>query len=228
MVSSDMRPLLARTAMSFLMSVPSALPVTVRIPSLSMCIVTLIVISPRGRWGRPLSSNSPRCVLSSKYLSSPSQISMSAPVWLSREVPNDDVTHSPPMGMGEHAGMMVVVNCRVGSSWFAVATPSARGTTSVIWYWWEASMAAPMAMASSGLIRRHSSLPGNMSWRICWTLGMRLEPPTSSTWSTSSICIPPWTLLRARSTGSFIRSSRSPISSSNSSRVILASSVSSW
>ena len=35
-------------------------------------------------------------VLSSKNLSSPSQISMSAPVWLSRDVPNEDVTDRPP------------------------------------------------------------------------------------------------------------------------------------
>mmetsp|Transcript_54153 Transcript_54153/g.126492 ORF Transcript_54153/g.126492 Transcript_54153/m.126492 type:complete len:285 (-) Transcript_54153:510-1364(-) len=134
----------------------------------------------------------------------------------------------PPGGMGEQAGMMIVVNWRVGSSWLAVATPRARGTTSTIWYWWEASMAAPIAMASSGLMRRQSSLLANMLCRMSCTLGMRLDPPTSSTWSTSSAFMPPCTLSRARRTGSLTRSSRSLTRLSNSSRVILASSVSSW
>ena len=34
----------------------------------------------------------------------------------------DLVTIRPPSGMGEQAGTITVVNCRAGSSWFAVCT----------------------------------------------------------------------------------------------------------
>mmetsp|Transcript_7392 Transcript_7392/g.18956 ORF Transcript_7392/g.18956 Transcript_7392/m.18956 type:complete len:240 (-) Transcript_7392:514-1233(-) len=88
-------------------------------------------------------------------------------------------------------------------------------------------MAAPTAMASSGLMRRASSLSGNIDPRICWTLGILLDPPTRSTWWTSSGLMPPWTLSRARRTGILILCRRSPISPSNSSLDIFASSVSS-
>lgn len=48
-----------------------------------------------------------------------------------------------------------------------------------------ACTAAPYATASSGLIDLLSSLPWNMFWRRIWTLGIRVEPPTSTI---SSIC----------------------------------------
>jgi hypothetical protein len=44
-------------------------------------------------------------------------------------------------------------------------------------------------------------IPGNKSCKICCTLGIREEPPTSNTWSTSLGSIPPCTLSSALSTG---------------------------
>ena len=46
-------------------------------------------------------------------------------------------------------------------------------------------MAAPTATTSSGLTPLWGSLPKN-SFTICWTFGMRVEPPTRTT---SSICV---------------------------------------
>mmetsp|Transcript_35191 Transcript_35191/g.82857 ORF Transcript_35191/g.82857 Transcript_35191/m.82857 type:complete len:201 (-) Transcript_35191:817-1419(-) len=43
--------------------------------------------------------------------------------------------------------------------------------------------AAPYATASSGLMPLLSSLPSKNSWSNSWILGMRVEPPTSTTWS---------------------------------------------
>ena len=41
--------------------------------------------------------------------------------------------------------------------------------------------AAPYATASSGLIPLDGSLPPKNFLRSCWTLGIRVEPPTSTT-----------------------------------------------
>ena len=51
--------------------------------------------------------------------------------------------------------------------------------------------AAPYATASSGLMDLHSSLPPKNSDSMDCILGMRVEPPTSTTSSTSVGCTPP-------------------------------------
>mmetsp|Transcript_22412 Transcript_22412/g.38168 ORF Transcript_22412/g.38168 Transcript_22412/m.38168 type:complete len:219 (-) Transcript_22412:1047-1703(-) len=47
--------------------------------------------------------------------------------------------------------------------------------------------AAPYATASSGLTDLHSCFPPKYSCNRSWTFGMRVEPPTSTTWSTFSL-----------------------------------------
>mmetsp|Transcript_52173 Transcript_52173/g.104513 ORF Transcript_52173/g.104513 Transcript_52173/m.104513 type:complete len:226 (-) Transcript_52173:110-787(-) len=151
-------------------------------------------------------SNTPSRRLSSKYSPSPSHRRIVTVVWLSREFAKHSVTEMPSGGMGVEAGMISDANDRARSLWLAVAMHNGRGTTSVMSTAREASIAAPTTMASSGLIRRHSSVPGNISCRMACTLGIRLEPPTSNTWSMSECSIPPCTLYSARSTGARIRS----------------------
>mmetsp|Transcript_7228 Transcript_7228/g.14004 ORF Transcript_7228/g.14004 Transcript_7228/m.14004 type:complete len:201 (-) Transcript_7228:849-1451(-) len=77
--------------------------------------------------------------------------------------------------------------------------------------------AAPYATASSGLMPLFSSLPSKYSERSSWILGMRVDPPTSTTWST-------WLRSRPESvrvffTGSMVLLKRSMQSSSNLARV---------
>ena len=110
----------------------------------------------------------------------------------------------------------------------AVSMPSDSGATSssrmscVILDWSPVRMAActaaPYATASSGLMERFSSLPLKYSDSSAHTLGMRVEPPTSTI---SSML--PLDILESRitrSTGSMVPRNRSMHSSSNFARVI--------
>ena len=110
----------------------------------------------------------------------------------------------------------------------AVSMPSDSGATSssrmscVILDWSPVRMAActaaPYATASSGLMERFSSLPLKYSDSSAHTLGMRVEPPTSTI---SSML--PLDILESRitrSTGSMVLRNRSMHSSSNFARVI--------
>ena len=106
-----------------------------------------------------------------------------------------------------------------------VSIPSVRGLTSISttppsdsspestppW------TAAPHATASSGLIPFEGSLPLKNSLSICCTLGIRVEPPTSTTSSISSFLTP--ASLSTCSTGLSVRRKRSMFSSSNLARV---------
>uniref|UniRef100_A0A0A9BJB8 GSVIVT00024351001 n=1 Tax=Arundo donax TaxID=35708 RepID=A0A0A9BJB8_ARUDO len=79
--------------------------------------------------------------------------------------------------------------------------------------------AAPYATASSGLMLLHSSLPLKKSCSSCCTLGIRVEPPTSTT-----SCTPLLSILASRrhfSTGSMHLRNKSMFSSSKRALVIV-------
>mmetsp|Transcript_54868 Transcript_54868/g.128271 ORF Transcript_54868/g.128271 Transcript_54868/m.128271 type:complete len:232 (+) Transcript_54868:284-979(+) len=79
-----------------------------------------------------------------------------------------------------------------------------------------ACIAAPMATTSSGGMEELTSLPGKQFWtRVC-TLGIRADPPTSSTRSTSSAVR--FAALRAEATRGAMRLSTDPHTSSNLTR----------
>ena len=76
----------------------------------------------------------------------------------------------------------------------------------------KACTAAPYATASSGLMLLFSSLPPKKSDTSCCTLGMRVEPPTSTTSCTWRLSI--FASVSTRSTGASVERNRSPHSSS--------------
>ncbi|CCW60164.1 unnamed protein product [Phytomonas sp. EM1] len=82
-----------------------------------------------------------------------------------------------------------------------------------------ACTAAPYATASSGLMLLFSSLPPKNSETSDCTLGIRVEPPTSTTSCTARLSI--FASCRTRSTGSMVLRKRSPHSSSKRARVIV-------
>ena len=83
-----------------------------------------------------------------------------------------------------------------------------------------ACTAAPMATTSSGLTPLWASLPV-ICWTSSWTAGMRVEPPTSTTWSMSDLVSPESAM--AWSKGPLQASTRSAVSSLNLARVSLTS-----
>ena len=83
----------------------------------------------------------------------------------------------------------------------------------------KACTAAPYATASSGLMLLFSSLPPKKSDTSCCTLGMRVEPPTSTTSCTWRLSI--FASVSTRSTGASVERNRSPHSSSKRARVMV-------
>ena len=73
-------------------------------------------------------------------------------------------------------------------------------------------MEAPSATHSSGLSDLLGSLPVSCL-TLSWTAGIRVEPPTRSTWPSSEAVMP--ASLRAFCTGTVVASTRSCVSSSN-------------
>mmetsp|Transcript_14518 Transcript_14518/g.52203 ORF Transcript_14518/g.52203 Transcript_14518/m.52203 type:complete len:225 (-) Transcript_14518:956-1630(-) len=192
---------------------------TLRMPLASMSKQTLICGTPRGAGGIPCSSNFPRRLLSFVLERSPSNTWMSTPGWLSEYVEN---TCSFLVGMVVLRGMSTVMTPPT------VSRPMDSGETSRRRRSWTFSLpsplriaawtAAPYATASSGLMDLHSSLPLKKSLRSDCTLGMRVEPPTSTISCTEDLSI-----LESRrhfSTGSMHLRKRSMLSSSNLARVM--------
>ena len=79
-----------------------------------------------------------------------------------------------------------------------------------------ACTAAPIATTSSGLTPLCGSLPPVSFLTSSWIIGMRVEPPTSTTWSIAETSLPQ--SLTARSNGTRQRSTRSSVRRSNSAR----------
>mmetsp|Transcript_3651 Transcript_3651/g.10779 ORF Transcript_3651/g.10779 Transcript_3651/m.10779 type:complete len:210 (+) Transcript_3651:484-1113(+) len=180
--SCDRRPLSEVMVMSFL--APEALSAadTERMPFASTSKDTSICGTPRGAGGMPPSSNLPRARLSFVMARSPSKTWMSTPGWLSAYVENV---------CDLEAGMVVPRSMSLVMTPPAVSMPMDRGATSRRSTSFVASpvapermpawTAAPYATASSGLMDLQGSLPLKKSARSDWILGMRVEPPTSTT-----------------------------------------------
>ena len=80
--------------------------------------------------------------------------------------------------------------------------------------------AAPMATTSSGLTPLWGSLPV-ICWTSSWTAGIRVDPPTRTTWSMSDLVSPASAM--ACSNGPLHASTRSAVSSLNLARVSFTS-----
>mmetsp|Transcript_37812 Transcript_37812/g.118466 ORF Transcript_37812/g.118466 Transcript_37812/m.118466 type:complete len:227 (-) Transcript_37812:1105-1785(-) len=190
--SSERRPL------SLVMVIFSSLPVdfstarTLRMPLASMSKVTSICGTPRGIGGIPLRLNLPRRLQSRVMERSPSYTWMSTPGWLSWKVEKVWVFL---------AGTVVLRLMRAVMTPPAVSRPRDSGVTSSrrssesfsdesLPERMAACTVAPKATASSGLMSLHGSLPLKNSVRRLWILGMRVEPPTSTTSSTPPLETP--------------------------------------
>jgi len=143
---------------------------------------TSICGTPRGAGGMPLSSKLPSRWLSLVMARSPSKTWMLTAGWLSAYVENVCALR---VGIVEPRSMIFVITPP------AVSMPSESGVTSRITILSRVSSAAPDRMpactaapnatASSGLIPLLGSLPLKKSRSRLTTLGMRVEPPTSTT-----------------------------------------------
>mmetsp|Transcript_16090 Transcript_16090/g.54664 ORF Transcript_16090/g.54664 Transcript_16090/m.54664 type:complete len:212 (-) Transcript_16090:1041-1676(-) len=182
--SAESRPL------SFVMVIFCSLPVlfstadTLRMPFASMSNVTSIWGTPRGMGGMPSRWNLPSRLLSRVMERSPSYTWMSTPGWLSAYVEKvcvflagtvvlrlmSAVMTPPAVSMPRESG---ATSRRRRSCSFSEFSPSLLRMA--------ACTVAPYATASSGLMDLQSSLPLKKSESICWILGMRVEPPTSTT-----------------------------------------------
>mmetsp|Transcript_3235 Transcript_3235/g.3988 ORF Transcript_3235/g.3988 Transcript_3235/m.3988 type:complete len:243 (+) Transcript_3235:69-797(+) len=201
---------------------PAALSsaVTFRMPLASMSNVTSICGTPRGAGGMPERSNVPSLWLSLVIARSPSNTWMCTPGWLSAYVENT---------CDLRVGMVVLRLISGVITPPAVSMPRVSGVTSssrrpsVCLDFMPVRMlactAAPKATASSGLMERLSSLPPKKSEMRDCTLGMRVDPPTS----THSCTLPLSSLesVSTRSTGWMVERNRSPHSSSKRARVML-------
>ena len=109
----------------------------------------------------------------------------------------------------------------------SVSMPSDRGVTSISRTslrsprMTPACRAAPTATTSSGLTPLLGSRPPASSLTTALTAGMRVEPPTRTTWSMSPTEMPASRITSWK--GRFVRSSRSEVISSNFARVRLSS-----
>mmetsp|Transcript_14229 Transcript_14229/g.32606 ORF Transcript_14229/g.32606 Transcript_14229/m.32606 type:complete len:303 (-) Transcript_14229:3-911(-) len=188
---------------------------TLRMPLESISKVTSICGCPRGAGGIPPSSNLPSRWLSFVIGRSPSKTWMFTAGWLSWYV---EKICDFFVGITVLRLMSFVITPPT------VSIPSVSGVTSSNSRSWPPSplkmpacTAAPYATASSGLMPRFGSLPLKKSLMSCWTLGMRVEPPTSTISST-------WVFLRPASsmtcfTGPKVFLKRSALSSSKRARV---------
>mmetsp|Transcript_29745 Transcript_29745/g.45987 ORF Transcript_29745/g.45987 Transcript_29745/m.45987 type:complete len:380 (+) Transcript_29745:384-1523(+) len=212
--------------LSFVMVIFSSLLVdlsmaeTSMIPFSSTSNVTSIWGTPRGAGGIPLRSNLPSWRLSFVRARSPSYTTMVTLGWLSEAVLKTWLFF---------AGIWVLRSTSFVMTPPTVSIPRDRGITSTRRTLSLTALspqrtapwtAAPYATASSGLIPLLSSFPLKKSLRSCWTLGIRVEPPTR-TMSSISLFL---SLASARtaSTGLRVLLNRSMLNSSNFARLIFS------
>mmetsp|Transcript_21737 Transcript_21737/g.52311 ORF Transcript_21737/g.52311 Transcript_21737/m.52311 type:complete len:364 (-) Transcript_21737:715-1806(-) len=216
--SCESRPLSLVMVIFSLLPVPLSSADTWRIPLASISNVTSICGTPRAAGGMLLSSNLPSWWQSLVIDRSPSNTWISTVGWLSCAVENV---------CDFFVGITVLRPMSLVSTPPTVSIPSVSGVTSRSRRSavslppsperMPPCTAAPYATASSGLIDEHSSLPPKKSDSSARILGMRVDPPTSTTWSI-------WPLSRPESvstflTGEMVDLKRSMQSSSNLARV---------
>mmetsp|Transcript_34129 Transcript_34129/g.96709 ORF Transcript_34129/g.96709 Transcript_34129/m.96709 type:complete len:307 (+) Transcript_34129:453-1373(+) len=232
--SSDRSPLSASIVMFWRCPLLFSSAQTVRMPFTSISKITLILGARAGAGAMPCISNTPSWWFSTVLARSPSNTWMRTAVWLLDAVEN---IFSALVGMVVLRGMSVVMTPP------AVWSPRERGVTSSrTRSFMRSSMtgccvselsfsspvgegglhstaactAAPAATTSSGFTEWHSSLPLKKSLSICWTLGMRVEPPTSTmSWTLSAVI---WASARTALSGSTKRCRACSITSSKVAR----------
>ena len=195
-----------------------SLAVTFKMPLASMSKVTSTCGIPRGAGGMPSSLKRPSVMLSPAIGRSPCSTWISTAVWLSSAVEKTCVFL---------IGMVVLRSIRRVITPPRVSRPSESGVTSSRstsltspastppW------IAAPMETTSSGLTPLLGSLPLAIRLTISATIGIRVEPPTSTTSSILSTVMP--ASLRTASKGLRVRSSRPSVICSNLARVNFSS-----
>ncbi len=187
-------------------------------PLASMSKVTSIFGTPRGAGGRPVSSKLPSGWFSDQMARSPWATLISTDGWLSSAV----VKISERL-----VGIVVLRSIRLVITPPLVSMPSDSGVTSssstslTSPLSTPACSAAPTATTSSGLTPLLGSLPPSSSLTTSVTAGIRVEPPTSTTWSMPLTLTP--ASLSTDLNGSRVRSSRSAVIFWNSARVSFSS-----
>ena len=168
--------------------------------------------TPRGAGGMPESRKRPRLLLPSAICRSPCNTCTSTELWLGSEVLNTSLLRT---GIGVLRGISTFMTPPMVSSPNdnGVTSLSIRSRNSPVRI--PACTAAPIATTSSGFTDWQGSR-GTKVRTICCTIGMRVDPPTSTTSSMSSAASPE--SRRARCTGRNRRSSRSGHSPSNTLR----------
>src|SRR2546427_704776 len=183
-------------------------------PLASRSKVTSICGMPRGEGGIPSRWKRPSVRLSRAISRSPCRTWTSTEVWLSAAVEKT---------WERDVGMVVLRSISLVMTPPSVSTPRESGVTSSrrmsltsplstpAW------IAAPTATTSSGLTPLCGSLPPSRSLTSCWMIGVRVEPPTSTT---SSICggVRVASFNAARN-GPRVRSGRSAVKDSDFARV---------
>lgn len=183
--------------LSFVIVIFSALPVpfstadTFNIPLASISYVISICGTPRGAGGIPSKLNFPNWLQSLVNCLSPSNTWIQTPGWLSTYVVNVCTFF---VGIVVFRGTIDVITPP------AVSIPMVKGATSInnisltLSEVTPASTAAwteaPYATASSGFIDLFGSFPLKYSCINCWTLGILVDPPTSTTSCTAFFDIP--------------------------------------
>ena len=191
-------------------------------PLASMSNVTSICGTPRGAGAIPVRSKVPSGLLSRVNSRSPWNTWIVTDGWLSVAVEKVSLRL---VGMAVLRSMSLVMIPPVPPR--LVSMPRESGVTSMSSTsdrspeMTPACRAAPMATTSSGLTPLLGSRPPVRSLTTFVTAGMRVEPPTSTTWSMSETLMP-----ESRTTlwkGAFVRSRRSLAISSNFARVSVSS-----
>ena len=187
-------------------------------PLASMSKVTSIFGMPRGAGGRPVSSKLPSGWFCAHIWRSPWATLISTDGWLSSAV----VKISERL-----VGIVVLRSISVVITPPLVSMPSDSGVTSSSSTSLTSPLrtpawsAAPTATTSSGLTPLLGSLPPSSSLTTSVTAGIRVEPPTRTTWSMLATATPP--SLSTDLNGALVRSSRSDVIFWNSARVSFSS-----
>ena len=192
--------------------VPLSVADTCTMPLASMSKVTSICGTPRGAGAIPVSSKVPRFLLSRVNSRSPWKTWMDTDGWLSSAVVkvsdrlvgiavlrSISLVMTPPLvSMPRDSGVTSISRTSLRSP---LSTPACR--------------AAPSATTSSGFTPLFGSLPESSLTRST-TAGMRVEPPTSTTWAMSETLTPASSMTSWK--GFLVRSSRSLVRSWNLAR----------
>jgi hypothetical protein len=193
--------------------VPRSFALTWMIPFASMSNETSICGIPRGAGGMPTSWNLPSVLLNVAISDSPWRTWISTDGWLSSAV---EKVSAFRVGMVVFRSISFVITPPLVSMPSESGVTSSRRTSLTSPFSTPAWIAAPTATTSSGLTPLCGSFPISSLTFSC-TAGMRVMPPTSTTWSMPEASSPAST--SACFVGPTVRSSRSWVSSWSFARV---------